>query len=180
MTDGIEIHELGPGESVAAQKLILRILNGEYAMAFTLAELPDLVDIHGTYRSSGAGNFWVASIDGIVAGCIGVLRLADDDFELRRMYVDPAFRGRQIAQRLLDLLLDWSAANGVGHLYLETNEQWKAAHHIYEKHGFTVVGRDCLPPTFPVVRVATGFYRLRIGPSTLPNPPTSQGHAHAL
>jgi GNAT superfamily N-acetyltransferase len=161
--DAIALGELGLGEGIAARDLILRILNQEYRMALTLAELPDLVDIHGTYRRSGAGNFWVASSEGAVVGCIGVLRLQGSDFELRRMYVDPTHRGRGIAQRLLDVALAWCTTHGVADLYLETNEQWKAAHHIYEKQGFTAVARDCLPPAFPVVRVATGFYRLRIG-----------------
>lgn len=158
----IVLGELGPEDGIAARELILRILNQEYRMALTLAELPDLVDIHGTYRRSGAGNFWVASSDGAIVGCIGVLRLDGADFELRRMYVDPAYRGLGIAQRLLDIALAWCPAHGVANLYLETNEQWKAAHHIYEKLGFVAVERDCLPPAFPVVRVATGFYRLRI------------------
>jgi GNAT superfamily N-acetyltransferase len=163
-----DLHELRPAESVAARELILRILNHEYAMALTLDELPDLVDIHATYRHS-EGNFWVASIGGDVVGCIGVLRLAGADFELRRMYVDAAARGQGIAQRLLETALAWCAERGVGDLYLETNEQWKAAHHIYEKRGFVAVEREQLPPAFPVVRVATGFYRLGIAPAAPAN-----------
>lgn len=31
--------------------------------------------------------------------------------------------------------------------------------HIYEKHGFVPATRDELPYSFPVARVATGFYR---------------------
>lgn len=161
--NSVDLHELGPEDSVAARDLILRILNREYRMALTLDELPDLIDIHGTYCRSGAGNFWAASGAGSIVGCIGVLHLAGADFELRRMYVDPAWRGQRIAQRLLDIALAWCTARGVANLYLETNEQWKAAHHIYEKQGFIPVDRERLPPAFPVVRVATGFYRLRIG-----------------
>jgi N-acetylglutamate synthase-like GNAT family acetyltransferase len=80
------------------------------------------------------------------------------------MYVLPAYRGYGIAQRLLETLFDWSARNGVAHLWLETNEAWHAAHHIYEKHGFRAVSRDLLPPEFPVVRVATGFYHRTVMP----------------
>ena len=161
--DQIDFDELRPDESNAARDLILRILNREYRMALSLAELPDLVDVHDTYRSSGAGNFWAASSAGSVVGCIGALRLDGADFELRRMYVDPAFRGRGIAHRLLDIALAWCSVHGAANVYLETNEQWKAAHHLYEKRGFVEVPREALPPAFPVVRVATGFYRLRLG-----------------
>ena len=75
------------------------------------------------------------------------------------MYVRADYRGLGIAQRLLALLTAWSATSGVRCLYLETNAAWVAAHHIYEKHGFVEVSRSDLPPEFPVVRVATGFFR---------------------
>ena len=155
--------EIAPADSVAARELVLDILNREYAMALTLEELPDLVDVHATYRASGAGNFWVARSGGRVVGCIGLLRLEGEDYELRRMYVDPAFRGLGLAQRLLDVLLAWASARGVRALFLETNEQWTAAHRIYERNGFVAVDRAALPASFPVVRVATGFYRRELG-----------------
>lgn len=157
------VAEIAPADSVAARELVLDILNREYAMALTLEELPDLVDVHATYRASGAGNFWVARSGGRVVGCIGLLRLEGEDYELRRMYVDPAFRGLGLAQRLLDVLLAWASARGVRALFLETNEQWTAAHRIYERNGFVAVDRAALPASFPVVRVATGFYRRELG-----------------
>ncbi len=159
-----EVRELEPEQSHAARDLVLGILNHEFWMAFTLDELPDLIDIHQTYRDSGNGNFWVVADGKQMAGCIGVFRLASGHYELRRMYVDPPWRGRGIAQRLLETLFEWCARNGVAHLWLETNEAWHAAHHIYEKHGFRSVPRDRLPPEFPVVRVATGFYHRTMAP----------------
>jgi GNAT superfamily N-acetyltransferase len=156
----IEMREVQRGDSIAVRDLVLRILNEEYAMALALDELPDLVDAYATYRDSGEGSFWVAMIDGCIVGCIGILRLAGADYELRRMYVQAEYRGRGIAQRLLDSVFAWSEGRGVGCLWLETNEHWLAAHHIYEKYGFQPIERDRLPASFPVVRVATGFYRL--------------------
>lgn len=153
------IRELERDDNDAVRALVLRILNQEYAMALTLDELPDLVDVHATYRVATGGNFWVACVDGGIAGCIGVWPLADADHELRRMYVDAAHRGQGIAQRLLEVALDWCARHGVRQLWLETNVQWQAARHLYEKHGFVPATRDELPAAFPVVRVATGFYR---------------------
>jgi GNAT superfamily N-acetyltransferase len=166
----IDLRTMRADEAVAVRDLILDVLNAEYGMALSLDELPDLVDAHRTYIASGDGHFWVALLDGRIAGCIGVLRLSGADFELRRMYVRPDCRGMGIAQRLLDRLLDWSSRRGVRCLYLETNARWHAAHHIYEKHGFVPVARDALPPEFPVVRVATGFYRRCVAPS--PDPTT--------
>jgi N-acetylglutamate synthase-like GNAT family acetyltransferase len=161
-----ELRPARPADNGAIRELILTILNDEYAMALTLAELPDLVDVYATYCSAGRGQFWIAQQDGKVRGCIGLMRLGRRDFELRRMYVQAAARGQGMAQRLLEVLLDWSKRNAVDAIYLETNEQWHAAHHLYEKNGFAAIAQSELPPEFPVVRVATGFYRLQVAADT--------------
>ncbi len=166
--DAIDLHDLRPDEAGPVCELVLGIPNGEYGMALTLQELPDLVDAYRTYVASGTGQFWVAVAGGAVVGCIGVLKLDGTDHELRRMYVDPAHRGRGIAQRLLERAMGWCARHGVGALYLETNERWKAAHHLYAKRGFQPVAREALPAAFPVVRVATGFYRFVFPPEPVP------------
>lgn len=156
--------EAQPEHNLAIRTLIMKILNEEYAMGLRLAELPDLIDVYDTYRGNDLGNFWIATDNGRVRGCIGLMHLGRGDFELRRMYVEESARGHGLAQRLLDLLFDWSAVNDVESIYLETNHRWHAAHHIYEKNGFRPVGKEELPREFPIVRVATGFYRRQMVP----------------
>ena len=158
------IREAGPADNLAIRQLILRILNEEYSMALTLAELPDLVNVYETYRINGGGQFWVAEQGDRVVGCIGVMRLGRRDYELRRMYVEAAARGQGLAQCLLDRTHDWARRHDVQALYLETNEQWHAAQHLYAKNGYAPIAQSELPPEFPIVRVATGFYRLDLTP----------------
>ena len=158
----LQFRELAPADNLPARDLVMTVLNQEYGMALGLDELPDLVDIHASYQREGRGNFWVASDGARLVGCIGLCVLSGADFELRRMYTHAGYRGRGIAQRLLDEALRWSRSKGVRCLYLETNEQWKAAHYIYEKNGFAPIAKHELPPEFPIVRVATGFYRLAL------------------
>jgi len=162
--------EASPAHNLDVRELVMKILNEEYALDLQLAELPDLVDVHHSYRGQASGNFWVAIEDGSVRGCIGVMQLGRGDFELRRMYVEAGARGRGLAQQLLNVALGWSAARGVQSIYLETHHRWQAAHHIYEKNGFRPVRREDLPAEFPVVRIADGFYRLQLarGSSTDP------------
>ena len=95
------------------RSLVMKILNEEFAMALRLAELPDLVDVYDSYCAKGLDKFWVALENGRVCGCLGLMHLGRGDFELRRMYVEAQARGRGLAQRLLDTVLAWSAANGV-------------------------------------------------------------------
>jgi N-acetylglutamate synthase-like GNAT family acetyltransferase len=159
------LREARSADNLAIRSLILRILNEEYAMALTLDELPDLVNVYETYCVNGGGQFWVAEVDDRVVGCIGLMRLGRRDYELRRMYVEAAARGQGLAQRLLDRTHDWARRHDVRALYLETNEQWQAAQHLYAKNGYVPIAQSELPPEFPVVRVATGFYRLDLATS---------------
>ena len=156
----LEIAEAKPVHSLPVRDLIMHILNGEHGMSVHPSELPDLVDVHESYGGSGRGNFWVALRDGRVCGCIGLIHLGRRDFELQRMYVEASARGHGLGQQLLDVLLAWANANGVGSIYLETNHRWHAAERVYERNGFHRVPREELPPEFRVVRDANGFYRL--------------------
>ena len=69
-------------------------------MSLALSELPDIKSIFSTYITSGDGDFWVAEIDSEIAGCLGIWKLCNDDYEVRRMYTVEKFRGRGVAQRL--------------------------------------------------------------------------------
>jgi GNAT superfamily N-acetyltransferase len=157
---GFELAEANPAHSLPVRDLIMTILNEEHGMSMHPSELPDLIDVHESYRSSGLGNFWVALRDGRVCGCIGLIHLGRGDFELQRMYVEASARGLGLGQKLLDVLLAWARARGADSIYLESNHRWRAAQRVYEKNGFLPVPRDELPPEFRVVRAANGFYRL--------------------
>ncbi|AVP98479.1 GNAT family N-acetyltransferase [Ahniella affigens] len=160
-TPTILIRTLQDPDHQAVQQLVLDILNIEYQMALSLQDLPDLSDL-GTSYQPPAAQFWVATHHRRVVACIGVMPLGDGDFELRRMYVHQDFRGLGLAQRLLSVSLQWSRDHGVKSLYLETNTQWQAAQYLYGKHGFSRIDRSDLPAKFPVVRIATDFYRLHV------------------
>ncbi|AMO98165.1 acetyltransferase family protein [Collimonas arenae] len=140
--------------------LILPIQQGEFGLAITLEEQPDLLDIPAFYQS-GHGNFWVALADGEVVGSISLRDIGNGQAALRKMFVKPAFRGRehQVAQQLLQALFDWSTAQGLREVFLGTTSAFLAAHRFYEKHGFVEIAADELPAAFPRMRLDTKFYR---------------------
>lgn len=139
--------------------LILGIQNQEFGVAITLEEQPDLLDVDRYYRQGG-GELWVAVEDGRVAGTIALVDNGDGVGSLRKMFVDPAFRGSGIAARLLTVLLDHARARGLRTIYLGTTARYLAAHRFYEKSGFSRIEREELPPRCSITRVDTRFYRL--------------------
>ena len=85
------------------------------------------------------GLFVVVEVDGLPAGCGGWRVHADGVVELKRMYVEPAFRRRGIAALLLAELERTAAAAGHRRLVLNSGERQPEALALYARAGYTPV-----------------------------------------
>ena len=82
-----------------------------------------------------------AHTDGTLAG-IGGVEIQESGFaELKRFYVDPAHRGRGVADVVLGSLVEHARVDGATTLRLETGDAQHAAMAFYRRHGFEVVDR---------------------------------------
>tara|TARA_R110001592_G_scaffold6515_1_gene34902 strand:+ start:4223 stop:4714 length:492 start_codon:yes stop_codon:yes gene_type:complete len=163
MTASAAIRPAAAEDQDAVGALINGIQRGEFAIDITLADQPDLADISGFYRK-GAGDFWIADAGGEIAGTIALIDIGGGLGALRKMFVAPAFRGREhgIAKKLLDVLLDHARARGLAAVYLGTTAKFLAAHRFYEKNGFDLIDEADLPAGFPRMAVDTRFYRITL------------------
>ena len=93
----------------------------------------DLLDVEALRRPAVA--FYVARLAGALAGC-GALVAADGWGEVKRMYVDPARRGRGIGRLILGALEDHARRGGLRLLRLETGTRQPAALSLYRAAGF--------------------------------------------
>lgn len=82
-------------------------------------------------------DFLVALCDGHVAGFAASRRVAEGESELLNLAVDPAFRRRGIARRLIGAL----TSGHPGTLWLEVRESNLGARKLYESLGFCEAGR---------------------------------------
>lgn len=64
-----------------------------------------------------------------------------DECELYRIAVLPSYRKQGIADRLMIYFLDKCRESGIKNVFLEVRCDNEPAKHLYEKHGFTQVGR---------------------------------------
>ena len=85
------------------------------------------------------GLFLVAQVDGVPAGCGGWRVHAPGVAELKRMYVEPAYRRHGIARRLLAALEAAAAAAGHRHLLLNSGGRQPEALALYARAGYTPV-----------------------------------------
>ena len=146
-------------------QLIVHIQNIEFNVPITLNDQPDLADIPGVYQKDN-GNFWLAIVDGVLVGTIGMIGIGNKQACIRKMFVHKDYRGSvlSIAQSLLDTLLEWAKSNQMRSIYLGTIERLYAARRFYEKNGFRLIDPSLLPMAFPRMKVDTHFYTITLPP----------------
>lgn len=117
---------------------LFRQLNLEWLDAYHLTEDHDLMvldDPQGTIIEKG-GVIFLARHDNEIVGSSALMKSGDDEFELAKMAVSPAFRGKGISKLLLQKCLDHALASGAKKISLFSNHQLTSAIALYEKYGF--------------------------------------------
>lgn len=83
-----------------------------------------------------SGRLYLALCDRKLAGCIGLRKIDDQNCEMKRLYVRPAFRGKNIGSRLIQQILKDAKEIGYSHMLLDTLPFLKSAIHMYKAYGF--------------------------------------------
>jgi len=89
------------------------------------------------------GGVWLAEDESGVVGCIALRALSSkpDCGEIKRLYVREDYRGRGLADRLLETLETYAKDFGFRWLYLDTAAEMKAAARFYKRKGFQACER---------------------------------------
>jgi putative acetyltransferase len=115
-----------------------RKLNERWISQYSKVEEADekvFSDPVGTILHPG-GQILFAEMGGKLVGCCALVPIADREFEVAKMAVDPEFQGKGIGRSLLRAVVDAGREMGARRLYLETNHQLGPAIHLYEELGF--------------------------------------------
>jgi ribosomal-protein-alanine N-acetyltransferase len=119
----------------------------------SLRDAPKLAQLHGAsfHRGWGEGEFeqMLAERNTLVhrlrqgRKTIGfaVSRMAADEAEILSIAVDAKHRGRGLSRNLLLTHLGHLAGRGIRTVFLEVEENNHAARRLYDRAGFSVVGR---------------------------------------
>jgi ribosomal protein S18 acetylase RimI-like enzyme len=155
MSEDIEIHEVRESEYAAAGEATARAYM-EFATprwAYWEPYLARIADVAGRAQRT---TVLVASVIGEIAGSAtleldgrmnpeSTEPLAADEAHLRMLGVDPAYRGRGVARRLVVACIDVARAHGKRLLTLETTAVMMAAQQLYASMGFISAGERVTP-----------------------------------
>ena len=81
----------------------------------------------------------LAEVDGVAAGCVALRRVARDESgcEMKRLWVDGAFRGFGLGRRLVEEAILWAKGLGFKAMYLDTvPAAMPEANRLYAAMGF--------------------------------------------
>ena len=88
------------------------------------------------------GQIFFALEDHKAIGTVAMIRSSDDRFELAKMTVQDDFRGKGIANMLMDECLKFAKENKAKEIFLISNDSLKVARNLYDKYGFKEVDLD--------------------------------------
>ena len=140
-----------PEDTEQARALLARY--GEYLAASPVGSAglcltgyeAELRGLPGKYVEEEA-DLLLARVNGEGAGCVAITRrvLADgmEAAEMKRLWVEPRFRGHGVGRGLVDSAIDWARAHECGAVVLDTvNEAMPEASELYRSLGFEEITR---------------------------------------
>lgn len=145
----IEPYLVSPASDDQIKNLVRSIRIQDHHLPVNGSYDTDLLNIKEYYLNR-KGNFWVAMNKDRVVGTIAVVPASDEVFVLRKMFVDPEFRGapHYLAKQLLDVFMDDTLTRGAKTICLGTSSSYVRANGFYQKHGFVKMPDDQFPAEF--------------------------------
>ena len=133
----LSVHRAAAEECDAAWKIIEEYYEAAGVLARDARE-----DFARTYFGDGAG-VWLATLENNVVGCVALRPLAGiaHSGEVKRLYVQPPYRGRGIAALLYESLELYARECGYEWLYLDTTDEMVAAQRFYATLGYELTTR---------------------------------------
>ncbi|HTQ28278.1 MAG TPA: GNAT family N-acetyltransferase [Puia sp.] len=124
-----------------------RRLNEEWLDSYNLMESHDrevLEDPIGLVIDRG-GFIFLAEEDGKIVGTAGLMKEHEGEYELVKMGVSPAYRGKGISKMLMEKCIGKARELGARRLFLFSNSRLKPAIALYAQYGFKHIPADDSP-----------------------------------
>ena len=96
----------------------------------------------------------------MVVGTVALMKLKNDIYSLRKMFVHANYRGSHsgLAGALLKTAENWAKSKSGVKIVLGTTEKFLAAHKFYSRNGYQPLAEAYLPADFPIMAVDKLFF----------------------
>lgn len=130
--ESVRIYRAGPNDKDSAWQIV-----DEYCNAIDVVVRETRADLE-SYFADDSG-LWLAECSHKIVGCVALRPLPqiESACEVKRMYVRPEQRGKQIARKLMDELHNYAAQVAYKWCYLDTKDDLQAAIRLYERLGYS-------------------------------------------
>jgi GNAT superfamily N-acetyltransferase len=113
-------------------------LNIEWLEEYFYVEPHDeeVLDNPVKYIIEPGGNIFFVKDEEKILGTVAFMKIEEGVFELTKMAITPAARGKRIGQKLMQYALDFAKKEGWEKIIIYSNRKLENAIHIYKKYGF--------------------------------------------
>ena len=88
------------------------------------------------------GQVFFAVYDQITIGTVAMIKSSNNIFELAKMTVKKGYRGKGIANMLMNQCINFAKQNNAEEIFLISNDSLTIARNLYDKYGFKEVDLD--------------------------------------
>jgi ribosomal protein S18 acetylase RimI-like enzyme len=116
----------------------IRLLNYEWLEKFFRVEPNDVIQLSDPQAEiiDKGGQIFYALYNGNIAGTSSLMKAGDDVYELAKMAVTDAYKGKGIGNALIEFCIAKAKEAGAEKLILYSNTKLAAAINLYRKYGF--------------------------------------------
>lgn len=165
MREKIKIVTLSTSRTIRKQimSMVTNIQRDEFSIPITDKINLCILKAEADFYYQNSYNFWYAINDnGQIIGSIGLKKINNQYGEIKKFFVVKEYRGKGVAQRLMNTLLKAASKHKFDFVVLGTVDKLHAAHKFYDKFGFARIDQKDLPDTFERCSVDTIFFKGRI------------------
>lgn len=161
----VKIHTLSTSRTIRKQiiAMIEYIQKNEFLLPITDDLNACILRAEEEFYYNNSYNFWYAvDKNGAVIGSMGLKKIDDHTGEIKKFFVAKKYRGKGVAQKLMNTLIRASFKHHFTSLYLGTVKTLHAAHGFYQKYGFSKITEQQLPAGFQIGPLDTVFFKVNI------------------